>query len=285
MAHRSAVLAPGQVLRVGKDERAAAFVVASDTGLAPAHFELSWDGSRGWLIDLGTSTGTLLDGQRVEMGEVFNGSWVRAGRTDFSIYFERATPQPIPAKPDSAEMMSRKENALQVLREQQTHLFAILDASADERILQLLRESVAEFLSLYEGPRGESLEDIAPYLVVLPPDSGLLGSLVHEGWGKNWGVYLRCHHPLQMVRRHLRKLLMVEAEGQQGRFYFRFYDPRVLRSFLETCDASQRRDFFGAIERFILEGPDGLPRYYPHPPGADSQGGTGEQRTQGSSAP
>jgi hypothetical protein len=50
---------------------------------------------------------------------------------------------------------------------------------------------------------------------------------------------------------------MVEAEGMEGRLYFRFYDPRVLGSFLPTCPADARKEFLGDIERFIFSGSNG----------------------------
>ncbi len=38
--------------------------------------------------------------------------------------------------------------------------------------------------------------------------------------------------------------------------YFRFYDPRVLRIFLPTCDRSQILEFFGPVKIFICEDED-----------------------------
>ena len=38
--------------------------------------------------------------------------------------------------------------------------------------------------------------------------------------------------------------------------YFRFYDPRVLRIFLPTCDAAQLKEFFGPVAHFICEDED-----------------------------
>lgn len=258
MAHQRAVLHPNEVLRVGQGTDAS-FVVRSDAQLRPVHFELSWDGSRGWLSNLSTPDETLLNGQRVEQAEVFNGSWIRAGRTDFSVYIERTTPPPETQKPDSPKMAEHKTDAWLAIQEKREHLFAVVDAARDERILQLLRESVAEYRSLYEGPRGEALEEVAPYLVSLSQKCSLEQALIQEGWGRNWGVYLTCHHPLEVVRRHLRKFLMVEMEEELKRLYFRFYDPRVLGQFLQTCNTAQHKEFFGPIKRFIMEAPEGGP--------------------------
>jgi hypothetical protein len=48
---------------------------------------------------------------------------------------------------------------------------------------------------------------------------------------------------------------MIKTEDDQ-QLYFRFYDPRVLRIFLPTCDENQLREFFGPIEQFICEDED-----------------------------
>jgi hypothetical protein len=50
--------------------------------------------------------------------------------------------------------------------------------------------------------------------------------------------------------------LLVERERDGKLLYFRFYDPRVLRRFLPTCDAEQLRQLFGPIDAFVMEGDD-----------------------------
>lgn len=262
---RKAVVAPGQVLRVGRAE-SMDLAVPQDKELAEAHFELSWSGSRGWLKSLRGPEGTLLEGQPVEQGEVFNGSWVRAGQTDFSVYFERTTPPRKPEQPEPPELMAHKAQALEVLRRQEAPLYAILDAARSERVLELVHESVEECRSLYEGPQGDLLADVAPYLVSLADKgSWLLEALVQEGWGEHWGVYLTSRQSFLEVRRQLRKFLMVESEAEEGRFYFRFYDPRVLSPLLCTSEEETRQEFFGATERFILSGPSGVVEEYSAP--------------------
>jgi hypothetical protein len=43
-------------------------------------------------------------------------------------------------------------------------------------------------------------------------------------------------------------------EGEE--LYFRFYDPRVLRIFLPTCDREQLKDFFGPVDYYLCEDED-----------------------------
>jgi hypothetical protein len=89
----------------------------------------------------------------------------------------------------------------------------------------------------------------------LPVESTLLTRLVHEGWGKSWGLYLTSDRQFDDVRKHFRHFLIVSTEDRRE-LYFRFYDPRVLRTFLPTCTPDETDVFFGSVSRFLLEGED-----------------------------
>lgn len=54
------------------------------------------------------------------------------------------------------------------------------------------------------------------------------------------------------IYKHLRKILVVTGDDG-NEMYFRYYDPRVLRVFLPTCEPVQLREFFGPIDAFIAE--------------------------------
>ncbi|WNG18841.1 DUF4123 domain-containing protein [Cystobacter fuscus] len=250
------IVQPAQALRVGRG-KTVGVSLPNDAGMSQEHFELSWDGQHCRLRDLGSATGTLLDGQKAATGQVFNKSWIRAGSTDFSVFIEGFTPPKEPPPPEARDAAQQHLRVLQSLAAE-APLFAILDAARTPRILELLQESVEEYQSLYEGPQGQALAEVAPYLVSLPPQSRLLESLTLEGWMQNWGIYLTCPSPFLELRRHLRKFLMVEAEDNDHRLYFRFYDPRVLRIFLPTCSARQREEFLGPIHTLAFEQIDDL---------------------------
>ena len=256
LAFHKAIIPPGQTLQVGRSE-SAGLSVPHDVMMASTHFELTWDGNTCRIRDLKSTTGTLLDGQVVHEEEVGNGSWLRAGTTDFVMYFEGFTPPREPTEQEVPAVGAHKARVLELLRKQEASLFAVLDAARDQRIPILLRESVEEYRSLYEGAQGNALAEVAPYLVSLPKDSRLLESLVSEGWNRSWGLYLTCPLPFLEVRRHLRKFLMVQAEGTDARLYFRFYDPRVLRTVMPTFSTAQRKDLLGPINCFIFEAEDG----------------------------
>lgn len=265
-AGRKIVVHPGAPVRVGRTERADV-EIPGDAQMSGAHFELSWDGDTCRLRDLESATGTLVGGERVEETRVPHGGWIRAGTTDFLFHIEDHTPAP--RQDDDAPMETwaeseARERALVALHERAAAgtLFAVVDPSRDERILVLLHESVDSCQSLYEGMQGVAMAEVAPYLVHVAPESNLLTRLIVEGWEKRWGIYLVSSGSFREVRRHLRRLLMVEDE-QGNSLYFRFYDPMVLAAFLPTCTARQRGDVYGDIEAFVVEGPRGEAAVHP----------------------
>lgn len=109
--------------------------------------------------------------------------------------------------------------------------------------------------SLYRGGSEESLSAVAPYLFRFVAGSPFADWYMQNGWGDSWGVMVKCAYPMPEMHKHFRKFLMVRTEdGQQ--LYFRFYDPRVLRIFLPTCDAGQIREIFGPVDYFLMEDED-----------------------------
>ncbi|WP_159397366.1 DUF4123 domain-containing protein [Sorangium cellulosum] len=253
------VIEPGAALRIGRTERAD-LVVAADRAMSAVHCEIRWDGVTCWVADRESQEGTWLNGERVNEGEIKNGGWIRAGGTVFVIYFEGATP---PRRESGLlgggldRLTPLQEDVLAALQAEPEPLFAVLDASRGLRVLEVLRESVEEYRSLYEGIQGEALAMQAPYLVRLPKGARLLEQLVLEGWGKGWGIYLTCGRPFKEVRTHLRRFLMVMNDQTGERMYFRFYDPHALRIFLPTCTPRQKAQFFGEIGAFLAETKDG----------------------------
>ncbi|WP_437998534.1 DUF4123 domain-containing protein [Sorangium sp. So ce185] len=266
LAGTKVAIDPGDTLRVGRGDMAQ-LAVRHDPRLSAVHFELAWDGARCTLRDLRSATGTQLGGAPVAEAEVEHGAWIRAGEADFMVYFEAHTPPPDEEDDEVDEDERRRramrqglaERALERLRDASSRvpLYAVLDAARDDRILELLRESVERHQSLYEGPPGEPLEDVAPYLAgPMDPRSALLSRLVLEGWGRRWGIYCTSREPFREVRRHFRRFLMVELETSGERVYFRFYDPGVMSVFAPTCTPLQIEEMLGANERILYEVPD-----------------------------
>lgn len=258
MASRRAIIEPGTTLRVGRTDRAD-LVIPQDDEMLALHLELQWDGARCLLRSSRGEQKTLINGISTGEAEVPHGAWIRAGATDFSFYVEESTPPRRGTVDTSPEAQAKAQRILDALRAQArgAPLFAVLDAARCDRIVELLRESVDTYRSLYDGIQEVAMEDAAPHLVQFSERSKLLDRIILEGWGKSWGVYLICRSPFADVRRHFRRFLFVEELETRQCMYFRFYDPRVLRSFLPLCTPRQKFELFGEVQSFLVESKKG----------------------------
>jgi hypothetical protein len=141
---------------------------------------------------------------------------------------------------------------------QDKQLYIILDAARVEQMpAQLFElEDDPEYFSLFFDTPQAELIDVAPYLVKVDIDSRLLTWMLEEGWGKSWGIFISATMELEELFEHLRQFLKVkELEGEE--LFFRFYDPRVLRIFLPSCNFQEIMQFFGAVGSYMAESEDG----------------------------
>ena len=137
----------------------------------------------------------------------------------------------------------------------ETSLYAVLDGARHATIYSAIQKSGFQFECLYRGEIDSDLAEAAPYLVRLEPDMPFTHWLIAKGWGDSWGIFLVAAAALRDVRQHLRKFLMVyDADGKP--LYFRYYDPRVLRVYLPTCNAEELGIFFGPVQSYMLEDAD-----------------------------
>lgn len=144
-----------------------------------------------------------------------------------------------------------------LIPEAQAQMYAVLDTARDPRVYQGLRHySLDEYCSLYRGEQAEELQDVAPYLVRLDPQTPLTQWLIDLGWGESWGIFLESAASMRELRRHFRRFLMVYDEHGKP-LYFRYYDPRVLRVYLPTCNGAELQMLFGPVSRYCVEGEDG----------------------------
>jgi hypothetical protein len=132
-------------------------------------------------------------------------------------------------------------------------LYAILDAARNIDIAyQLQNIPLVEYISLYKGRKEESVWDAAPYLVRCVRESEFFNWVIEQGWGDSWGVFITSKASLEDLCKHFQECLIAQDEGGK-QMYFRFYDPRILPLFLSTCTADQRKEFFGPVNRILVE--------------------------------
>ncbi len=137
----------------------------------------------------------------------------------------------------------------------QPKVYAILDGAQDKRIEELIRKGELKSSCLYEGKLSYKMTTAAPYLVRLEKDHPQTINIIQQGWGNNWGIYAITYPPASLikVRHNCRKI--AKAIGPDGeRLVFRYYDPRVLRTYLPTCSTTDAAKVFGPITDYVMEG-------------------------------
>jgi hypothetical protein len=157
-------------------------------------------------------------------------------------------------------MKVNNEGASQTLYErlfsdEAAHVYAVLDGASVAELLPRLYELEPEHECLYRGELEPDLAEVAPYLVRLEPETEFADWVLDEGWGRHWGVFVVTDAPLREAHKHFRRFLTVyDPEGRQ--LLFRYYDPRVLRVYLPTCNAGELQEVFGPVSCYLLEGED-----------------------------
>lgn len=153
-------------------------------------------------------------------------------------------------------MDERAKSLLRVLfSDDEAGIFCILDGASVPDLLDALYEHEPEHECLYRGELEPDLAEVAPYLVSLAPGSPFTDWVIKEGWGNHWGIFAAAPVDLATMRRHFRRFLIVhDPDGKP--LYFRYYDPRVLRVYLPTCNAEELDVVFGPIRYYLLEDGD-----------------------------
>jgi hypothetical protein len=146
-------------------------------------------------------------------------------------------------------------------------LYAMVDSARSPELVETARKTKGIVVkSLLVGPLGDAISEAAPYILAMTPDSPFM-----EKWaghfGGSAGILLVTPADLDTLFEHLRDIYVAKTEDGE-KYYFRYYDPRVLRVYLPTCTREELGHFFGPIRAFYVEGeePGVLLRYRNGPP-------------------
>ena len=118
--------------------------------------------------------------------------------------------------------------------------------------------------NLFQGEFAEITKEIGPYLVEVIPypdykaESELMGLFSDEGamtrfnWHDELGIFIHSRYDFDTVLHHLRHFPVMKDENGKW-FFFRFYDPKVLRNYLDVIATSPEKlnKFFGYEKRII----------------------------------
>ena len=137
--------------------------------------------------------------------------------------------------------------------------------------LKKLHDWEPQHICLYRGELAPDLAEAAPYLVRLERGTPLSRWILEQGWGQHWGIFALVDEDvvLKDLRKHFRTFLMIENPDGKP-LYFRYYDPRILRAYLPTCNDNELATVFGPVQAYAMESVDGAAVeefYSPREPG------------------
>jgi hypothetical protein len=133
--------------------------------------------------------------------------------------------------------------------------FAVVDTAQDPRLLGLVR-TCRDHQCLFAGVLDPEIAASSPYLVRLDEREPLLATWRMHGAGRNWGVMIESELPSDALRRHLRRFLQAKLPDG-ATVLFRFYDPRVLPTYLASAPPEQIEGWFDGVRQFVAERADG----------------------------
>ncbi len=127
--------------------------------------------------------------------------------------------------------------------------YAVIDLASAESlrtVVPRLLSAVAE--PLLDRSMPLHLLQVGPWLVLLDDAPEVDRTLAAYGPQIPWGYYLHAQVDLLSLRQSLRKFNLAQLPDRPKPVLFRYWDPRVLRIFLDRTTSAQRGQFMAWID-------------------------------------
>ena len=128
-------------------------------------------------------------------------------------------------------------------------VYVVLDTCDAPEVSAKIQEITDRSACLFRGPINQDLLTVAPFLVSV--DEDLLNWLIATVWRQPWGIFVLSPSGFKIIHRHLRKFLVVKSPDGEP-WYFRYYDPRVIPTFLSTSSSQELEEFFGPVTSYAF---------------------------------
>jgi len=132
------------------------------------------------------------------------------------------------------------------------YLYAFVDSARNDEVFKYFLTDNIEYRSLFHGKMDIKFFGVSGFLLECKKDSILLNWLTTETWGNSYSIFFVSKAAFDDVLRHFQKFNRVYLEDDDV-VYFRYYDPRVLRVYLPTCNSKEIKTFFGETESFFMD--------------------------------
>jgi len=129
--------------------------------------------------------------------------------------------------------------------------FAIIDGAADARLYDLISKT-RNHACLYTGDYDAETRKALPYVVEMRNGETFSQTWSQHESGRSWGILCRTSLTLTNLRRHLRHFTTARLPDGQV-VMFRFWDPRVFKTFVEEGEENEVAPIFKGIELIVAD--------------------------------
>ena len=282
---------PGHSISFGRNVRAD-IAVPGDGYMSGRHFAVENTGEGCYVLDLGSSNGTFVNGTRVDRAPASPQDLIAAGSSKFKLHMEPEDPAaaegllirtgtmtrgPVATdlrvddltitstrsiNPTDAEVPHRWQgftaaqvSVLEALYASTGSLYVYLNGLREPLIQAFVEASGEQYV-----PLGQLLVAgravASSYLVAVPRTSKLLNVLMKDGWGRTWGVYCSSPAPFEQVAAHLYAFSTVQT-GNGVPLNLPLSDPQFLHTFLALMSPTESLALFGPVRHFFFESQGG----------------------------
>lgn len=139
------------------------------------------------------------------------------------------------------------------LFEPKLDVYAVVDGASVPALLAKLEEYEPKHSCLFRGELPFDLAEAAPYLIKLEEDNEFTYWLLSESAKEPCCIYAQTTviDDFIALRKHFRSFLRVEAPDKK-KLLFRYYDPRVFKTYLPTCNHKENKVMFKHIDSYLL---------------------------------
>ena len=139
----------------------------------------------------------------------------------------------------------------------ETNLYAIVDSAVDKRIDgHFESDNVKRYILYRDEEDKRDLELRAPHLVRLQENDTFTKRVLNEGYGNNWGCFIKSNESVDVLVEHFCNYTKVYSEAHEQDVYIRFYDPRAINKYFSIFTKEEREAFFSKIDAIYAERPN-----------------------------
>jgi len=149
-----------------------------------------------------------------------------------------------------------KELKLDIRRDEKLYHYMIADGVGIEKLSQLLWMYDGESRMLFDEEKSREVLKVSPYLILINARTEkIVKKLVDEFYGKSTLMFATSYLDIEVLNKHLKSYITYLMLGNDKReeVYVAFHDPRVLPSFLNALDESEKDEFLSAFVTLLVE--------------------------------